>query len=678
MCCPRNGVHPALLQQPDASPIPAWIAPCVPCPPPPRPSAGGRGLHPGTSIHSTACGDARQKGTIVHLRSTLRPTLVAALCLSPLPLFAQSPVPVLGNVVVTANRSPQSPQDAMGDLTVVTRDELQRASGDSIAEILSRQPGVQITDNGGRQTPTGIMLRGANANHTLLLIDGVRVNSPVQGGANWSALDPATIERVEILRGAASSLYGSDAIGGVVNIITRKGDPDRPLAGWADLGFGTYDTFRAATGFSGGLDGWTYALTASMADSSGYSTTTPAVAFGNHHPDDDGYSQHSVTGSLGYRWAPGHRLDFNFYNSYIDGQYDSGEWTHPAHALTRLQAYTLSSTDDITANWQSVLRFSLGKESYDDRVWSTVFSSLQRTYSWQNNLTLGKDQKLSLYVERLEERPMHNAGLEVNRRDTNSVGAVYYGRYGRHSLQASIRNDNISSYGNEVTGGLGYDFALTESWSIGVAGNTGFHAPTFSDLYYPGSENPDLQPEKSRNIEAHVQYESGGLQLGATVYQNKIRDLLAWDNATYRMENIDRATIRGVTLTAEYAWDATAVRASADFMRPRDDNTGERLLRRARQQFTIAADHRIDRLLLGAEFQFTGKRDDTAVDPATFQSYRTTLGSHGVLNLTVSQELSPNASVQLRWNNVFDKQYENAYGYSTPGSSVFVNLSLRM
>ncbi len=609
---------------------------------------------------------------------SLRPALAAAFCLSPLPLLAQSNVPLLENVVVTASRTPQPLEDAMGDITVVGRDDLQRAAGASVADILARQPGVQFTDYGGRQTPTGIMLRGANANHTLLLIDGVRVNSSVQGGANWSALDPAAIERVEILRGAASSLYGSDAIGGVVNIITRKGETDRPLAAWADLGFGTHRTFKTATGFSGAQAGWTYSLTASMADSAGHSTTTPAAAFGLHHPDDDGYNQHSLAGSLGYRWSAGHHLGISFYNSYIDGDYDSGVWTDPARALTRQQAYSITSTNDIAANWQSVLRFSLSKESYDDRVWDTVFSSLHRGYSWQNNLKLGEDQKLSLYVERLEERPEHSAGLDVARRDTNSLGAIYNGRYGRHSVQASVRNDNISGHGNEVTGGLGYDFALTKAWTIGVAGNTGFHAPTFSDLYYPGSENPDLKPEKSRNVEAHVRYEEGGLRLGATVYQNKIRDLLTWDNTTFRMENVDRATIRGATLTAEYAWDATTLRASADFMRPRNDGTGERLLRRARQQYMVAAEHRIDGLRLGAEFQFTGKREDTAIDPATFQSYRTTLGGHGLLNLTVAQELTPNATVQVRWNNVFDKDYENAYGYQTSGSNVFVNLSLRM
>jgi len=213
---------------------------------------------------------------------------------------------------------------------------------------------------------------------------------------------------------------------------------------------------------------------------------------------------------------------------------------------------------------------------------------------------------------------------------------------------------------------------------VGVAGNTGFHAPTFSDLYFPGSENPDLQPEKSRNIEARVRYSKNGLNLGATVYQNKIRDLLNWDNATFRMENVSRATIRGVTLTGEYAWDATTLRASADFMRPRDDETGDRLLRRARQQYMVAAEHQIEAWRLGAEFQYTGDREDTAVNPDTFESYRTTLGGYSLVNLTAAYDLNPNASVQLRWNNVFDKDYANAYGYRTAGSTVFVNLSLRM
>lgn len=607
-----------------------------------------------------------------------RRLIAASVCLSPLSLFAQDAVPALENIVVTANRQSQALADTLGDITVIDRQALQRAGADSVTTLLSRQPGVQITDNGGRQTPTGVMLRGANANHTLLLIDGVRVNSSVQGGANWMAMDPATIERIEILRGAASSLYGSDAIGGVINIITRKGDSSRPLSAWADLGMGTHGTVRSATGFSGAAGGWDYALTASMADSDGYSTTSPDAAYGNHHGDDDGYRQHAFSGSLGYRWAAGQHLALTFYNSYINGEYDAGAWMPAARALSRQQAYSLTSTNDINAVWQSVLRVGLSKESYDDRAWDTQFSTLLRSYSWQNNLKLGEGQTLALYLERTEERPSHSADMQITRRDTNTAGAIWNGRFGRHNLQASLRNDRLSAYGNEVTGALGYDFDVSQHLTVGVAASTGFHAPTFSDLYYPGSENPDLDPERSRNLEAHVRYERDGLELGATVYQNKIRDLLSWDNATYRMENVDRATIRGVTLTAGYDWGHTSLKASADFMRPRNDTTGERLLRRARHQFTLAAEHHFDALRVGAEYQFTGTRDDIAVDPVSFQSVRTQLGSFGLLNLTAEYPLSSKAAVQIRWNNVFDKDYALAHGYQTPGSNVFLNLSLRM
>ena len=608
----------------------------------------------------------------------MRRTLAAAFCFSPALVFAQAAVPELDNIVVTANRQPQALADTTGDITVVSREELQRSGADSISSVLARQPGIQITDNGGRQTPTGVMLRGANANHTLLLIDGVRVNSSVQGGANWMAMDTAAIERIEILRGAASSLYGSDAIGGVINVITRKGDGSRPLSAWADFGIGSQNTVRTATGFSGADSGWDYALTASMAQSDGYSTTSPDAAYGNHHADDDGYRQHSLSGSMGYRWGTGQHLGVSFYNSYIDGDYDSGEWNHPAYSLTRQQAYSITSTNDITSQWQSVLRFGLSKESYDDRGWDTRFSTLLRSYSWQNNLKLTEDQKVAVYLERIEERPQHSADMQTTRRDTNAVGAIYNGRFGRHNVQASLRNDNISNYGNEVTGGLGYDLDLTDNLTIGVAGNTGFHAPTFSDLYYPGSESPDLKPERSRNIEASVRYERNGLQLGATLYQNKIRDLLAWDNTSFRMENVDRATIRGATLTAAYEWKDTTLSASADFMRPRNDSTGERLLRRARQQYRVGAEHRFDALRLGAEYLFTGEREDTAIDPTTFDSYRTSLGSYGLLNLTAAYDFSSKASVQIRWNNVFDKDYTHAHGYRTQGSNVFINVSLRM
>ncbi len=578
----------------------------------------------------------------------------------------------LDQIVVTASRSAQLQKDVLGDVTVVDKEELQKAGQDSVAEILSRQPGVQFYSNGGPQTTTGVFLRGTNPNQTLVLIDGIRINSSTQGGTNWSAIDPNTIERIEIVRGAASSLYGSDAIGGVVNIITKKPDGDRPLSAWGNIGYGSYDTFKSSIGISGAQDGWDYALSGSMADSSGFNATNLDNIY-SHHPDKDGYSQNSLSGSLGYTWKPGHHVGLTAYNGYMNGDYDAGEYVYPAYGITRQQAYTLTSTDDITDRWQSVLRFGLSKEYVENRAYDSYYSSLQRSYTWQNNVQLTENQRISTVLERLEERPAHSSSsYSVNRRDTNSAGLVYRGDFSAHHFQASVRNDNISGYGNQATGGLAYDYDLNDAWSVGVAGNTGFRAPTFSDLYSPFAPNPDLQPEKSRNIEMNLRYQTGDTRLALVAYQNKIRDMITLDpNRNWAAYNIDSATIRGMTLTGEHQFDKTILRVSADFMNPRDDHSGKQLRWRAKQVYRASVDHRFDALTVGAEYQFTGKRYDDADNEIS-------LGGYGLLGLTAGYDFSKQVGVQVRWNNILDKDYTNAYGYNMPGSNVFVNVSFRM
>lgn len=600
---------------------------------------------------------------------------------------AQSTTPVsqLDQIVVTASRTAQLEKNVLGDVTVIDKKELQKAGQDSVAQVLAKQPGVQFYSNGGPQTATGVFLRGTSPSQTLVLIDGIRINSITSGSTNWAAIDPATIERIEIVRGAGSSLYGSDAIGGVINIITKKGGDDRPFSAWGNIGYGSYDTFKSSVGFSGAKDGWDYALSSSMAESSGFNATNPLS--GSYNRDADGYSQNSLSGSLGYRWAAGHHIGLTAYNGYIDGDFDNGSDPRRAHSITRQQAYTLTSTDDITDYWQSVLRLGFSKEHTDSRdvAWDTgvfgssIFGSLQRSYSWQNNLKLSEGQNVSIILERLEERPAGSSSYTINRRDTNAAGLIYRGDFGKHHVQASVRNDNISGYGNQATGGLGYDLDLSDQWTVGLSGNTGFRAPTFTDLYSPNIwgfvGNPNLKPEKSRNIEARLRYETDTTRIGATVYQNKIRDLInTYDcdaNFNCTTSNTERATIRGVTLTGEHDFGNTTLRASADFMNPRDDKTGNQLIWRAKQVYHLSAEHRIDAFTVGAEYQFTGKRYNDAAN-------KVSMGGYSLVNLTSSYDFSKNVGVQVRWNNLFDKDYTNVYGYNTPGSNVFVNFSFRM
>ncbi|WP_239989994.1 TonB-dependent receptor plug domain-containing protein [Corticimicrobacter populi] len=583
-------------------------------------------------------------------------------------------VSALAPVVVTASRTPQPLDTVLGDVTVIDHETLQNSKSSSLAEILSRQPGVQIYTSGGPQTVTGVYLRGANPLQTLVLIDGMRINDSNAGSIAWNALDPAIIERVEILRGAASSLYGADAIGGVINIITRRAADGESFNAWANFGLGSRDTFKTSMGATGAQNGWDYRLSASKASSDGFDAKT--VGSSNHHPDRDGYEQHSVAGALGYNWRENQRIGLDIYNGYIDGDYDGGG--HPSRSLTRQQAYSLSSTNQLTDIWQSVVRFGFAKDSIESRSGNTssLVGMIQRQYSWQNNFQLASSQHLGLVLERLEERPLTASEYAESRRNTNSAAAIYRGDFGRHHLQASIRHDNVSGLDSQTTGSLAYDLDLDSNWRAGLAASTGFRMPTFADMYTPYAwgyrGNPDLKPEKSRNIEAHVRYASGPLSVEATVYQNKVRDLIQGYvcDASFECtaENIDRATIRGATLTGAYAWDNTTLRASADFLRPRNDTTGATLARRAKQVYNLGVDHRIGKLLLGADYQFQTYRYDDAAN-------NTRLGGYGLLNLRAAYDFTRQVGVQFYWNNVLDKDYTQAYGYRNDGSNVFVNLS---
>ncbi|MGB3276267.1 MAG: TonB-dependent receptor [Castellaniella sp.] len=636
-----------------------------------------------------------------------RRSFAAACCLFPLAVTAQTTasdaaVPTLKDIVVTPSRSAEPLADAIGDVTVIGPDQLTEARGDSIAEIIGRAPGVQFISYGGPQTATGLFIRGANSNQTLVLIDGMRINGSTAGSISFPAIDPAMIERIEILRGAASSLYGSDAIGGVVNIITKKGAQDRPLSAWANVGYGSYETAKSSLGLSGASDGWDYSFSTSAATSQGVDALRRRKAnnslIAGYYPDKDGYRSHAVSGTLGYRWAEGHRIGLTAYNGYTNGDYDNEFTPYPnTYAIDRQQAYSLGSTDRITDWWESDLRFGFTKDSNDNRSdTSSVFSSLKRHYSWINTFKLNTDHRISVLLEHQEERVQSTTTRYAqDARNTNAAALIYKGRIDRLHTQASVRNDNISGYGNQTTGSLGLDFDLTDAWQIGVAGNTSFHAPTFNDLYYPfelytwggfptGSYtgNPDLKPEKSRNIEAHVQYQTADTLFRATIYQNKIRNLIATDTAetapwfyATTIRNINQATIRGLTLSGEHTLGDTTIRASADFLDPRNDTPasgeGTQLVRRARQVFHASIEHRIQALKLGAEYQYTGNRYEDAAN-------KTRLGGYSLVNLTAAYDFSKSLGVQVRWNNVLDKDYVLVDGYNTPGSNVFVNLSWRM
>ncbi len=606
------------------------------------------------------------------------------------PVLAQSPAQPasLEPVTVIGSRSPQTMDKVLGDVSIIDRSAIERAGHSSLAELLSGSHGVENLSYGGPQGPTSIFLRGSNSNQTLVLVDGLRINTATSGGSALNAIALNDIERIEILRGAAGSLYGADAVGGVVNIITRQG-ADRPLAASASVGFGSRGTSRVNASVAGSTESWRYAVNAGYGQSDGFNSTRPD-AYG-YNPDQDSYYQRNLSGTVGHTWRKGHEVALQAYHSTINGGYDNGEPPFNDRGVQRVEGYSLTSRDQITDFWHSTLRAgttrdrnrnenapaALNPGNPEDGV--STFITRQNQYGWQNDFQLRENQRFTLAFERLEQRVSGDlsdwpnstfVNYDVTERNTNSVTGIYTGDFGRHHLQASLRNDHDSQYGGETTGGAAYGFDITERIRATVSGSTAFRAPTFNELYYPtddfgGGGNPNLKPEKAHNLEAGLRYLNGGSELGVTVYRNRITNLInGWP-----AENVGRAVLEGASFTAGHRFGDTGLRASLDLQNPHDAATGDLLAFRAKRIFRLAADHRIGKTQLGADWYLTSERYDSFT--------RERLGGYGLLDLSASYDISAETQVQVRWNNVFDKSYTLVPGYATAGSSVFVSLNYR-
>jgi len=629
---------------------------------------------------------------------------VAASALAQTTPPAPSPFPAtqLSTIVVTPSRAPEPLDDTLGDNSVITRETLNTLPNGTLSDALVREHSIEGVTLGGPQTVSTINIRGTNSNQSLVLVDGMRVNNATNGLPPLNAIPLNSIERVEIVRGTSSSLYGSDAIGGVVNIITRR-DTDRPFSAYANVGVGTYASTQYDAGFSGAKNGWVYSLYGGYGQSAGFNSTLPSNYYANG--DTDSYYRSNLGGMLGYTWKPGQTLTFQTLQSKVNGAYDMGKPYFGDRGIQKLSSNILTSRNEISSFWTSTLRAGFSTDAYQTINASAevnpfnpadgqqLFRTNQSQYVWQNDLTFSPTQIVSLAYERLEQRvdgTLSDEGFPTpsfvdyrqTSRFTNSLLGIYRGKWGAQSVQASIRNDDNSQFGNVTTGSLTYGLDLSSRWRASVGANTGFRAPNFNELYWPATPffvgNPMLKPERSRNIEGSIQYTADKSQFGLTLYRNEIDNLILNEPSIptdpfspYTPRNVDSALITGITLTGSQRLSInTLVRGSFDWSNPRNATTGELLPQRAQRVFKMAIDQSIGRARLTGEFFATSQRRDAMT--------KDTLGGFGLVNLVGSYPLSDQVDLQVRWNNVLAKQYTLVQGYATPGSNVFVNLALRM
>lgn len=583
----------------------------------------------------------------------------------------------LDDVVVTASRTPQPRESVIADVSVIDADEIQRSGQATLVELLQLQPGIEITSNGGAGKTAGIFIRGTNSSHVVVLIDGIRVSSATLGTTTFENLPITQIAKVEILRGPATSLYGQDAIGGVIQIFTRKGQGKTKFYG--SVGYGTYDTKIVEAGVSGQINDTSFALNLSASDTDGFS------AIDTNNPnfnDDDGYRNFAFNTSLTQKLAEGHEIGVQLFNSNgntrFDNSFNLGNFSSKADIEQQSLAFT--SKNQFLPFWLSSLKVGFSQDkvkSYDEidafvnPFNPTKFDTEQTQINWQNDFSLPVGT-LTLMYDRLEEDVESTTNYDKTNRINEGYVASYLANIGAHSAQLSLREDHNSQFGNYVTGGVGYGYSLNQNWRATASYGSAFKAPTFNDLYFPGFNNPDLKPEKSDNIEASMRYQDDSTSLSATIYENKIRNLIAFDFATFTIENLNKATIQGFSLAGSQRWGNLQLQANADIQSPRDDATDNLLARRANRHGALNLSYNWGDWRFGAEATASSKR---------YNNLANTVGLNGyaLLNLTTAYKVNQDWTIQARANNILDKNYVlavdgNGINYNTPGANLFVNV----
>ena len=601
------------------------------------------------------------------MSSRLAVIAIASIAYSHVVAQVANPMPP---VAVTASRSAQPIADLLADVTVIDQDELVRSGAQSLTEVLQRQPGVEITMNGGPGSTSGAFLRGANRGQTLVLIDGLRVGSSSVGATSLEAIPLDQIERVEILRGPASSLYGADAIGGVIQVFTKRAKGDA-FAGSASAGYGTYDTRNASATVRGAMGPLAFSLTGGGTRSDGFNAIVNPANF-SYNPENDGYSNENVGGNAVFTWATGQDISAQYFRNRLNNAFDAGPPYFDDRTVTTLEAWSVVSRNRLGEKWNSILTIGEGS---DDSVSLTSFgeapfNTTQRQYTWQNDWTLPLGA-LSVALERREEHLATNTDFAVTQRNTNSATGVYQLRYGAFALQANLRHDNSSQYGGKSTGGIAGGYKVTPQWRVTAGYSTGFKPPSFNDLYFPLFSNPDLVPETARNTEVAAYWTSSygevRWEARAIGYYNKVDDLIVFQcdaDFNCRPENVDDATLKGVTLGIDATWRDTRVQGSLDLQHPEDDRTGNLLPRRARRHGALTVLQQVGPAQLGVEFVASSLRYDNPANTIR-------MGGYGIVNLTFDWIFAKGWSLLVRGNNVFDKNYQLAADYSTGGAQVF-------
>jgi len=603
-------------------------------------------------------------------------------------------------LVTTPTRKSENQKNIIANTTVITEEEIEQAGLSSLSELLQKQSGIEISNLGGPGKVSSINIRGTSSTHSIILLDGMRIGASTSGMTTIENLPLSQIEKIEIVRGPASSLYGQDGIGGVIQIFTKKGREG--FHPYLSIGYGRYQTKQLNAGISGGNKTTSYALNISGTNTDGFSAFVPdsSKASNTQNLDKDKYKNRSISSTLSYNLNKDYKIDLQYFlttgRNMFDNRFANSSPDQNYRDKSKQEVYAMKTTGQINKLWESSIKIGKSTDLYsaqqhynmDTFVYDPdvvdLYETTQYQMTWQNNIKLNKGSLVMLY-DFLQEKIDTTDLYDKTKRTNNGFVLGYNIEYNQNTLQTSLRKDLNSQYNNETTGNIGYAYQINPQWKISSSFGTAFVAPSFNHLYSSVDSwalgNPDLKPEKSKNIEGSIKYQDNSKSFSLTAYQNAIKDFIIYEaiaeNSRTNTQNLNEAKIQGVTLTGDQSFEHIQLKGSLTAESPKNKDTNKYLPRRAKLYGNLSINYYIQEWIFGIEQIGSGSRYDDKANNNKIEGYMIT-------NLIANFALNEKTTINFRLDNAFDKAYALAYEgsqssstgyiYQTPGRSLYTNL----
>jgi len=573
----------------------------------------------------------------------------------------------LPQTLITGNRQVEARSDSSSANSVFTREDIDRLQPTSLTDLLGRVPGVQVARSGGRGGLPGIYIRGTKSAQSLVLVDGQRMANATSADSNLQYLNIDQIERVEVLRGSRSVIYGSDAIGGVIQIFTRRGADHAPQLR-VHSAVGSYGSSENSVGVSGGDAQTRYNLSGSLVETAGINRTHESFPSDNDH---DAYRNKSLSLNLSHYLNEDLEVGLTAMKNVGKTELDNpfGRWDPSTMTVSGQQLYSdfdISSVGSfidaqLSERWNSRLELghSENREKTRDQLSADIYSfnTYRDSLNWQNNLTLDDKNSLILGADTYQDRVRSSTAFDQDSR-WNRAAFVQHRFHGDYfSTELGVRHDQNQQFGSHNTWSASLSVPLNANNDVLLSYSEGFRAPTFNDLYYPQFGNPNLKPEYSKSYEVQWRSQlSETSRLETSLYRTDIRDAIVAD-ADFIQQNIGAAQITGFESALQQEWFGWQSSLGIAIIDPRDRDTGHTLGRRARRTLSLDLDRQFDRLGVGASWQAVSSsfNDEDNKQP---------IGGYGLLGLRGNWQASSQVRFDLKVDNLLDKSFTRAlYSY---------------